>query len=183
MPITYDPAKREWTVCEHGLDFERAETVFAGLTIDIPDLRRDYGEARINSVGHLDGRMVIVCWTPRGGARHIISMRKTNERENRSTASDLNKVDAYVLGKEDYDEIPELTEEDFARGVWHRDGKPLPRGPRGRPKTKNPKQPVSLRLDPEVLAHFRRGGRGWQSRVNAALRKAAKLTKRKRKKA
>ena len=81
MAITYDPAKRERTLRERGLDFDRASEVFAELTIDIPDLRRDYGEPRINSVGHLDGRMVIVCWTPRGEARHIISMRKTNERE------------------------------------------------------------------------------------------------------
>ena len=66
MRITYDPAKRERTLRERGLDFERAEEVFAGLTIDMPDLRRDYGERRINSIGHLSGRMVIVCWTPRG---------------------------------------------------------------------------------------------------------------------
>jgi uncharacterized DUF497 family protein len=66
---------------ERGLDFERSKEVFAGLTIDIRDLRRDYGEPRTNSVGHLDGRMVIACWTPRGEARHIISMRKTNDRE------------------------------------------------------------------------------------------------------
>jgi len=81
MRITYDPAKRERTLRERGLDFELAENVFAGLTIDIPDLRRDYGERRINSVGHLNGRMVIVCWTPRGETRHIISMRKANDRE------------------------------------------------------------------------------------------------------
>lgn len=81
MRITYDPAKRERTLRERGLDFERAADVFADLTIDIPDLRRDYGEPRVNSVGHLDGRMVIVCWTPRGDARHIISMRKANDRE------------------------------------------------------------------------------------------------------
>jgi uncharacterized DUF497 family protein len=81
MAITYDPAKRGRTLRERGLDFERSEEVFAELTIDIPDLRRDYGEPRINSVGHLDRRMVIVCWTPRGNARHIISMRKANDRE------------------------------------------------------------------------------------------------------
>jgi uncharacterized protein len=51
MRITYDPAKREKTLRERGLDFERATDVFAGLTIDIPDLRHDYGERRINSVG------------------------------------------------------------------------------------------------------------------------------------
>jgi len=55
MPITYDPAKRERTLRERGLDFERAAEVFAGPTIDIPDLRRDYGELRINSIGYLSG--------------------------------------------------------------------------------------------------------------------------------
>ena len=79
--ITYDPAKREWTLRERKLDFAWAGEVFAGETIDIPDLRRDYGEPRINSVGYLRGRMVVICWTPRGNARHVISMRKTNARE------------------------------------------------------------------------------------------------------
>jgi uncharacterized protein (DUF4415 family) len=97
--------------------------------------------------------------------------------------SNLKKDNAREPRPADDDEIPELTAEDFARGVWHRDGKPMPRGPRGRPKSKNPKRPVSLRLDPEVLAHFRRGGRGWQSRINTVLRKAAKLPAEKRKKA
>ena len=103
--------------------------------------------------------------------------------KRRATPRDLRKVDEYVLGKRDNDEIPELTEEDFARGVRHRGGKRLPQGPRGRPKSKNAKHAISLRLDPEVLAHFRRTGRGWQSRINAALRKAAKLPEKKRKKA
>ena len=102
--------------------------------------------------------------------------------KKRATASDLKKVDEYVLRREDYDDIPELTDEDFTRGVWHRGGKPLPHGPRGRPKSRNPKRPVSIRLDPEVLAHFRRSGRGWQSRINAALRKVAKLPEKKRNK-
>lgn len=101
----------------------------------------------------------------------------------RAISGDLKKADARVLRQEDADEIPELTDEDFARGVWHRGGKPLPHGPRGRPKSGNPKHPVSLRLDPDVLAHFRRSGRGWQSRINAVLRKAAKLPMERRKKA
>jgi uncharacterized DUF497 family protein len=81
MAITYDPAKREWTLRERGLDFNAAAKVFAGWTLDIPDLRRDYGELRINTVGYLGTRMVIVCWTLRGNDRRIISMRYANERE------------------------------------------------------------------------------------------------------
>ncbi len=44
---------------------------------------------------------------------------------------------------------------------------------RGRPKSDNPKQPVSLRLDREVIDWFKRGGDGWQTRINEELRKAA----------
>ena len=105
------------------------------------------------------------------------------KEKRRVTGIDLKKIDAYVLRKEDYDEIPELTEEDFKRGLWHKSGVLLPHGPRGRPKSKNPKQATSLRLDADVIAHFRRTGRGWQSRINAALRKVAKLPKEKRKRA
>ena len=81
MKITYDPAKRDWTLRERGLDFEQAAQVFAGPTFDQADNRHDYGEPRIVTVGRLDARMVIVVWTPRGEARHVMSMRKANERE------------------------------------------------------------------------------------------------------
>ena len=100
--------------------------------------------------------------------------------KKRAIETDWAKVDAYVLGPKDYEEIPEQTDKDFARGVLHINGVPVPRG---RPKAAQPKQPVSLRLDPEVIAHFRRTGRGWQSRINSALRKAAKLPAEKKRKA
>jgi len=103
--------------------------------------------------------------------------------KKRAIGSDLKAVDAYKLRQRDYDEIPELTEEDFARGIWHQGGKWMLHGPRGRPESKTRKQPVSLRLDPDVVTHFRRSGRGWQSRINAALRKLAKLPEKKQRKA
>jgi uncharacterized protein (DUF4415 family) len=46
---------------------------------------------------------------------------------------------------------------------------------RGRPPLAVTKQKVPLRLDPEVLAYFRATGDGWQTRINATLRKAAGL--------
>ena len=46
---------------------------------------------------------------------------------------------------------------------------------RGRPPSESPKQAISIRLDGDVIEHFKKGGPGWQSRVNAALRKQAKL--------
>ena len=92
--------------------------------------------------------------------------------KKRAIRTDWAKVDAYVLGPKDYEEIPEPTDEDFARGVLHIGRVPVPRG---RPKSPRPKQPVSLRLDADVISHFRRTGRGWQSRINSVLRKAARL--------
>jgi uncharacterized DUF497 family protein len=81
MKITCDPVKRAITLAKRGLDFEDAAEFFHDDTLDFPDNRRDYGEPRILTVGHLRGRMMIVIWTPRGTARHVISMRKANARE------------------------------------------------------------------------------------------------------
>lgn len=81
MEITFDQAKRDWTLAERGVAFQDAALVFAGRTYEWPDDRRDYGETRVITVGWLRGRMVIVVWTPRGETRHVISMRKANARE------------------------------------------------------------------------------------------------------
>lgn len=81
MKITFDQAKRDETFAERGLAFEDAEIVFDGDTITAEDTRADYGEARFQTVGFLAGRMVMVVWTQRGDARHVISMRKCNDRE------------------------------------------------------------------------------------------------------
>lgn len=81
MLVTFDPAKRDATLAERGLDFADTVTVFAGLTLDWRDERADYGEVRWITIGHLAGRMVVVVWTARGESRHVISMRKANDRE------------------------------------------------------------------------------------------------------
>ncbi|MGD0026629.1 MAG: hypothetical protein ABSC37_18745 [Xanthobacteraceae bacterium] len=77
--------------------------------------------------------------------------KRATDKSSKAIGSDLKKVDAYVLGPKDYEEIPELTDEDFARATFHIGGVPV--------------------------------SRGRQSRINAALRKAAKLPKEKQKKA
>lgn len=83
MRITYDRKKRQQTLAQRGLDFEHAAAVFEGLTLEVEDDRRDYGETRILCVGYLAGRMVMIGYSPRGNARHVFSMRKCNAREIR----------------------------------------------------------------------------------------------------
>ena len=79
MEISFDPAKRDKTLSERGLDFADAVHVFAGLTFEVEDTRRDYGETRIICFGYLAARMV--GYTPCGAVRHVFSMRKANEHE------------------------------------------------------------------------------------------------------
>jgi uncharacterized protein (DUF4415 family) len=103
--------------------------------------------------------------------------------KKRSIGSDLAKVDAHVNTPTEYEEISELTGDDLARGVPHIGRRAVTweefEASRtrkiGRPRSENPKEPVNLRLDADVLAYFRATGHGWQSRINAALRKAARL--------
>jgi hypothetical protein len=86
MRITFDPAKRQKTLADRGLDFEDAGAVFSGATLEVEDTRRDYGETRIICFGYLSGRLVVVGYTPRGSERHVFSMRKANAREEARVA-------------------------------------------------------------------------------------------------
>ena len=81
MRITFDPEKCKRAHIDRGLDFADASIVFAGVTLEIEDRRRNYGEKRIICYGLLEGRLVVVGYTPRGADRHIFSMRKANDRE------------------------------------------------------------------------------------------------------
>lgn len=83
MRVTFDPAKRDRTLAERGIDFVWAERIFSGRTLTLPDDRFDYGESRFQTYGFLADRVVMVVWTPREDARHVISMRYCHEREAR----------------------------------------------------------------------------------------------------
>ena len=78
MRIEFDPHKRGKTPKKRGLDFAPAGEVFDGMNVTAEDARFEYGEPRLNTSAC---RMAVLVWTPRGEVRHIISMRKANERE------------------------------------------------------------------------------------------------------
>ena len=84
LKITFDPAKRNATLKDRGLDFADAEKVFNSRQITVPDERFAYPEPRFQTVGYLDGRMTMVVWTPAAEGRRIISMRKCNDREQKT---------------------------------------------------------------------------------------------------
>jgi uncharacterized protein (DUF4415 family) len=67
----------------------------------------------------------------------------------------------------DPDDAPELTDDFFARADVFQ-GETLVR--RGRPPTGEARKvATTIRLSPEVMAAFRATGKGWQTRIDAAL--------------
>jgi uncharacterized protein (DUF4415 family) len=80
----------------------------------------------------------------------------------RKLGSDLARVDAHVIQRREYDELPELTEEMLARAV-------LKKG--GRPVSANPRKQVTIRLPADVLARWKATGPGWQTRMAERLSK------------
>jgi uncharacterized protein (DUF4415 family) len=80
----------------------------------------------------------------------------------RSLKSDLARVDAHSVKPEEYDELPELTEEMLARAKINKGGRPL---------SPNPRRLISLRLPADVIERWRATGPGWQTRMAERLSK------------
>jgi uncharacterized protein (DUF4415 family) len=73
------------------------------------------------------------------------------------------------LGDTPDEDLPDMSSDYWVKRI------PNAKITRGRPKALAPKVSTTLRLDPDVIAAFKADGPGWQSRINAALRKAAGL--------
>ncbi len=91
MEISFDPAKRRWTLKTRGLDFADAAAVFRTRHISQLDDRQNYGEKRFITYGYIGDRIVALVWTERKTTRRIISMRKANEREQRKVREVLGR--------------------------------------------------------------------------------------------
>jgi uncharacterized protein (DUF4415 family) len=78
----------------------------------------------------------------------------------RTLGSDLARSDAHVITPQEFDELPELTDEMLARAVVKKGG---------RPRSPNPRQLISLRLPAEVIERWRSTGPGWQTRMAERL--------------
>jgi uncharacterized protein (DUF4415 family) len=85
----------------------------------------------------------------------------------------------------DPDDAPELTDDFFEQGEWKIDAQPVSAQEgatalhkalsRGRPKAESTKLALTIRYDAEVVEAFKATGKGWQTRMNAALRDWLKI--------
>jgi hypothetical protein len=83
IKFKWDEAKRLRNLEKHGVDFaEVAEFEWDEATHAV-DEWADYGETRIVSMMPHRGRLHLCCWTPRGEAVRLITVRKANDREAR----------------------------------------------------------------------------------------------------
>ena len=88
-----------------------------------------------------------------------------NKRSSpRSLGSNLAKVAAHVIQPEEYEELPELTDDMLARGTVNKGG---------RPRSENPKKLISIRLPEDVILKWRATGPGWQTRMAEKLSRVA----------
>lgn len=84
MEFEWDPAKSDACFSERGFDFVYAARIFLDPERRVQrDDRFDYGEARYIVMGRVEGRLLVVVYTPRVGRLRIVSARKANERERR----------------------------------------------------------------------------------------------------
>jgi len=81
MRFDWDDAKGERNRRERGFGFDFAALIFEGDTIEWPDDRRDYGEARVRAIGEVDGLVLHLVFTDRGDVRRIISARLADRKE------------------------------------------------------------------------------------------------------
>lgn len=82
--LSWDPGKQNQTLLARGLDFSKAIEIFSQLHFTREDVRKNYGERRFVTFGQLDHRLVVLVWTERFPAIHIISMRRANSRERKA---------------------------------------------------------------------------------------------------
>ena len=78
----------------------------------------------------------------------------------RTWKSRLAQVDAHVIRPEEYDEIPELTDDMFARAVFKKGGRPV---------SPDPRKLITIRLPASVIERWRATGPGWQTRMAERL--------------
>jgi uncharacterized protein (DUF4415 family) len=76
-------------------------------------------------------------------------------------------VDAHAITPEEYDEIPELTDAMLARADFYVGDRFVRQG-----STDRSDETVAIQLLPEIVAHFRAQGPGWQARINTVLMEA-----------
>jgi len=83
MEIEFDAAKDETNRRLRNLSLALGFFVLENRVVEFEDIRRDYGETRINCLGTINGRLFAMTYTMRGSVYRIISLRKASTKEQK----------------------------------------------------------------------------------------------------
>jgi len=81
MEYEWDKGKADANRLKHGVGFEEMSDFDWETVLTFADVRKDYGEARLQSYGLIRGRLHILIHTGRDGRCRVIGLRRANERE------------------------------------------------------------------------------------------------------
>ena len=101
-------------------------------------------------------------WRGSPHLQHEEQMTANKSASHRSLKSDLARVDAHAVQPQEYEELPELTEEMLTRARVNKGGRPV---------SPNPRKLISLRLPADVIERWKATGAGWQTRMAERLSK------------
>lgn len=124
------------------------------------DTPKDYAESRWTGVGIVRGRVAHLVFVQDDlETIRIISLRKATslnvKNSKKPSRTDWKRIDAMRDEDIDFSDAPELGPDFFKNAIiWP-----------------GPKKQITLRVDPDVLKFFRKHGRGYQTTMNAVLRK------------
>lgn len=84
MEIEYDQLKNIKNIATRGISFELARIFDFETAVTAEDVRHEYGETRMVSVGYINNRLHVICFTQIDEETlRIISLRKANLRESK----------------------------------------------------------------------------------------------------
>ncbi len=81
MEFEWDEQKRQANIEKHGIDFIRAKEIWDGEVLEIPSPRSEHRERRFVVCGLMEGKVIAVVYTWRGGNRRLISARRARRYE------------------------------------------------------------------------------------------------------
>ena len=173
MKIEFDPVKSDRNAAERGLPLAMAADLDWSSAATGEDTRFAYPERRFVATAYLGDRLHIVCYVPIPDSIRVISSTKpTPARSSAMNHKPLTDEDGEVreLTKADMRRMRPFAEVHPELADVLQKRRPGQRGPGKRPSKKS----VTLRLEPEILEHFRATGPGWQVRINDALAKVVR---------
>lgn len=87
MQYEWDDSKNQANRAKHGVAFEDLFEFCWDTAQQVPDERKDYGESRWIAIGWIGARLHTLVYTMRNGNIRVISLRKSNPREEVAYAS------------------------------------------------------------------------------------------------